>query len=187
MATVESKVVDAILQRKTMDIEIEGMIYPVGPPSVATLLLVSEIISGLKTDIDIHADTPERIVVEVLRTAKDFHALGDIAAILILGAERILEKILVERRRVVLDKGFSFRKLRTVPVRKELFEIAEEKEVLAGQILLHCRSGVLKELITERLKNMEISAFFGLTTSLAEINMLKPTREVEEETTTSGQ
>lgn len=184
MATIESKVVDAILQRTTKEIEIDGVIYRVAQPTAATLMLASEAAAGVPTTA-FQADF-EKMVTEVLRTAKDYRVIGTIAAILILGAERVNEKILVELKRVTLKRRFSWRKMRVVPVRIVKRDVVEEKDALAERILFNCRSSVLRDIVSTRFHDNEVADFFGITTSLSEINILKPTREVVE-TTTFGQ
>lgn len=45
--TIESKVASAILERPVASIELDGVKYDIAPPSIATLILVSEIVSTL--------------------------------------------------------------------------------------------------------------------------------------------
>ena len=120
MKTVESAVVDAILERSSSGIEVDGVKYDIAPPSAATLMLVSEAAAGVP--VSINNDT-DNIVIEVLRSAKDYGVIGLIAAILILGAERVNEKILVELKRVTLKKRFSWRKMRVILTRVVTYDV----------------------------------------------------------------
>ena len=45
--TIESRVASAILERNVGNIEIEGITYDIAPPSIATLIVVSEFIASL--------------------------------------------------------------------------------------------------------------------------------------------
>lgn len=181
METIEKKVADTILQRTSDSLEIDGNVYPIAPPSTATIILISELIAGMP-EVRIDADN---ILFEVLNKAKSCKVLGKIVATLILGAKRVNEhkKVLVDR--VVPKRVFSWKRLRmeTVYYRKEQIEV-DELEHLSTLVLEGCSPKTLRELVTKRLNNLEISDFFGLTTSLSEANLLKRTKEVE---TASGE
>lgn len=63
--TIERRVVNAILERPTDVIEIDGEKYPIAPPTVATLMLVSELIAEMPmTD-----GNSDNVLIEVLATA----------------------------------------------------------------------------------------------------------------------
>lgn len=173
METIEKKVADTILQRTSDSLEIDGNVYPIAPPSTATIILISELIAGMP-EVRIDADN---ILFEVLNKAKNCKVLGKIVATLILGAKRVNEhkKVLVDSPKRV----FSWKRLRmeTVYYRKEQIEV-DELEHLSTLVLEGCSPKTLRELVTKRLNNLEISDFFGLTTSLSEANLLKRTKEV---------
>lgn len=82
--TIESKVADTILQRPKT-VVIGGATYNVAPPSTATLILVSGLISQLPK---IETDKKD-IVTETFRIAKDCGAIGDIMASIVLGAKAV--------------------------------------------------------------------------------------------------
>lgn len=67
METIEKKVADTILQRSSDSLEIDGNVYPIAPPSTATIILISELIAGMP-EVRIDADN---ILFEVLNKAKD--------------------------------------------------------------------------------------------------------------------
>ena len=177
--SIEKKVADTILQ--TPEIlkvgEVEYFIYP---PSTATLIMISEIISDMPT---IDEDT-DNVLTEVLRVAKDMKVIGKIAAVLILGAKRIKEynKVVVWRR--VEKKKFNFWKMKYETSVEPTSEVKLEVDELAEALLDNLSSKQLKDLVSERLTNMSIPDFFGLTASLSAANLLKRTREAE--TTVSG-
>ena len=82
--TIEQTVAETILEQP-FEVKVGEKSYQVAPASTATLILVSEAISQLP---HIALDT-EKVVEETLSIAKDCRILGDIAAILILGAKSI--------------------------------------------------------------------------------------------------
>lgn len=168
MTTIEEKVSAAILQKDIAELEIEGRTYHVAPPSISTLILVSEIVSTLP--VVPKCDKKEQVA-SVLHYAKDFRALGDIASVLILGKKGLKEMREVEET-VTKCHGlikYKVRRLVEVDRRAELAEI----------ILDNVSPSVLFDLIVTRLRDMEVADFFGLTTSLSEANLLKRTTEVD--------
>lgn len=180
METIEQKVASAILERPTGVLEIAGKRYEIASPSVSTLILVSEIVSTLPV---VSKDIPkEDIVASVLHYAKDYGRLGEICAVLILGRkgiteERTVMKVTEERRLFGL-----IRRRRKVSEKVTI----DRKAELAAVIMDEVRPSVMMNVIVRRLRDMEIGDFFGITTSLSEANLLRPTAEVEDRTTASG-
>jgi len=166
--TIEQMVASAILEKATHTIEIDGTVYTVSDPTIATLILISEIISTLPI-VENTSDNKEKVYA-ALHYAKDYRAIGDICAILILGAKGLTEeREVVEYKRIL---GVFRRKT----VRKV---IVDKKKELSALILENMRPSVIFECLIQRLKDMEIGHFFSITTSLSEANILKPTKEVE--------
>lgn len=165
--TIESKVASAILERPIATIEIEGAKYDIAPPSVATLILLSEIASGLPT---VEPVSKDKIVYSVLRNAKKYRMLGDLLAVLILGAKGLTE---TTTRKVVKSRLFGL-----IKTEKEETVTIDKKAELSKILLENVRPSILFNLIVKRLNEMEIGDFFGITTSLSEVNLLKPTKEV---------
>lgn len=86
--TIEQRTAEAVLQ-KPKEVAIRGRKYTIAPPSIATLILASEAVSklpALKLDA-------ESVVEEVLHNARDCEAIGELVAVLLLGAKRILSLI----------------------------------------------------------------------------------------------
>jgi len=167
--TIESKAANTILERKR-EITIGEDTYQVAPPTMATLILVSELVAQMpQTEMD-----PENILTETLRVAKDCRVLGHILAVLILGEDFIPQQEIPSR------------KLRWWEARDSIKRHVDPRDELAAKILKTLGPKRTKEMAVELLKGMEISDFFGLTTSLIEVNLTKMTREVEK-TTASGQ
>lgn len=165
--TIENKVAAAILEKATDKLEIGGKVYPIADPNIATLILISGIISTLPV---VEKDIPkERVVYSALHHAKDFSAIGDICAILILGAKNLT----VEEERTVEERFLGlFRRKRTVKV------TVDKKAELSKLILENVAPSTIFNLMIQRLQDMEIGHFFSITTSLSEANVLKPTKEV---------
>lgn len=157
------------LLQKPFEVQVGGVTYEAAPASIATLVLVSELVSQLP-EVCMNEDN---IFTESLCIAKDCRLLGDIAAVLILGA-----KGLKETREV--DKICFF----GLWLKRGTIVVDKQKE-LADTLLKEFSPRSLNTLLTTLLKSMEIEHFFGLTTSLLEINLLRQTRGVT--MTVSGQ
>ncbi|MBR5271793.1 MAG: hypothetical protein IKU25_00510 [Clostridia bacterium] len=182
MESIEKKVTDAILQRASDSIEIEGVKYGIAPATPATLILISEMVASFP---DFDSDS-ENMLKEVLKTAKDLSVIGRIAAVLILGAKRLKEHRLVTVERQVVSKRFSLRKFGFVKCNKIVKDEVEEVERLSELILDNCDNSNLRNIIMSRLVDMQVLDFFAITTSLSVANHLKPTREVEATATAFG-
>lgn len=165
--TIEKRVADTLLQ-SAKEVVVCGETYKVAPPTVATLVLASEAISRLpKRRLD-----KERVVEESLAVAKDCEALGEVAAILILGAKgvKVPDTYTDIRREPVL--GGLFHRKKRVTVHCDI----DQKTPLAKKLLEEFSPSRLNELIGRLLYGMELGDFFGLTTFLGEINLLRPTK-----------
>jgi hypothetical protein len=88
---------------------------------------------------------------ESLKIAKDCSVISEIVATMIVGVDT--------------PKARFYQK----PIIEELSEFISKK----------CTLVELKELIVQLILMMEIPSFFGFTTSLIEINLIKRTREVD--------
>lgn len=164
--TIEQRVASAILEKATDSVEIGGEVYPLGDPCMATLILVSELISTMPV---VDKVPKEQIVYSVLHHAKDFNAVAELCAILILGAGHLTEeREITEYERFL---GVFRRKV----VRKV---VIDRKAALAREIALNVRPSTVFNCIITRLQDMEVAHFFSIITSLSEANILKPTREV---------
>lgn len=165
--TIEQMVASAILEKATGKIELGGMVYPIADPSIATLILVSELISTLPV---VDKDIPKELrVYSVLHYAKEYKAIGDICAILILGAKNLREeKEIIEEKRI-----FGL-----FPRKKRVKVIVDKQAELSRLILDNIKPSIIFDLIIQRLQDMEIGHFFYITTSLSEANILRPTKEV---------
>lgn len=156
MPTTEQKAAGAILQ-KPKEVVIGGVTYQVAPPSTATLILVSELVSTLPkvqfdNSIDEKTGLPKvDVITKALNIAKDCRVIGEIVATLIIGAKE-------------LSKPFQFK---------------DKVKKLSRQALEELSPKEIADLTVDLLQGMETGFFLGLTTSLIEINLTKTTKETE--------
>ena len=172
--TIEQRVAAAILEKATNSIEIGGEVYPLGDPCMATWILVSELISTMPV---VEKVPKEQIVYAVLHYAKDFNAVADLCAILILGAGHLTEDIEVEKEIVEYERFLGVFRHKRVKTVTETVTV-DKKASLAREIALNVRPSIVFNCIITRLQDMEVAHFFSIITSLSEANILKPTREV---------
>lgn len=155
--TIEQKVAAAILEKATDSIEISGEVYPLGDPCIATLILISELISTMPVVENV---PKEQRVYYALHYAKDFKSIGELCAILVLGADN-----LTEEREIT-----EYKRVWGVFKRKVIHKITiDKKAVLAREISLHVRPSTILNCIIERLQDMEVGHFFSIITSLSEV------------------
>lgn len=164
---IEQKAADAILQR-ALPITVNGITYNVPPVSLATLILVSREISRLpqkKMDA-------KNMVLESLSSAADYTPLPEILATLLLGAKGIQKHSIAKRRRffglLAMDEDV----------------VVDCKAELSARIMSEWSFDQMYSVFIEIVKSMHLNDFFALTVSLAEVNLLRQTRETE--TTASG-
>lgn len=154
---IEAKTAATILQ-EAETVVAGGMRLSVAPPSVATLIMASEAVSRMPPmELD-----GERVMEETLAVARDCRALGEVVAILVLGARRI-------RRRSWLPWRSG---------RRELSRLSRRLLEELGPRELH-------ELVARLLLRMQVGDFFGLTAFLSGINLTRATK-AETAATASG-
>jgi len=112
------------------------------------------------------------IISESLRVAKDCRVIGDIIAVLILGAQNLLQT-----KRVIKRVWLIFPKYETI--------IVDRQKELATEVLYDLRPIELNAIVQKLMVMMELSFFFSLTNFLIGINLLKVTKDPG--TTQSGQ
>lgn len=175
--TIEMQVAETILQ-KDFEVTVGDKKYKAAQASTATIILVSEAISRLP-HIKLNQ---ERVAEESLCYAKDFQVLGDIAAILLLGAKNITET--VKTKKTVETRHFwgLIKKSKEV----EIEQVIDRKAEVAKHLLVELSPRELNQLVAKLLHKMELGDFFALTTFLTEINLLRPTK-VGIKATASGQ
>jgi hypothetical protein len=185
--TAEQKVGEAVLQ-KSRDITVGTHTYTVAPPSVATLILASEAISLLPKE---ELDENKNIVEQTLNIAKDCRPFGDILAVMILGATKLshVEKVEYTEEREIEELHYKtylwglFKKpvilKRTISEVKTKEIVVNDRELLAEQLMNELTPREAQQLFTAMIVNFEIGDFFGITTFLNGINLLRPKKVVE--------
>ncbi len=164
-STTEERVAQTILEEPTI-IKVGEKEYAVAPPSTATLILVSAAVSRLpRLQLD-----EKKLVQEVLNVAKDCEAIGDIIAIMILGAKHVKDEVVRQEERVT-SRCFGLFK------RKTLVEVRESKrEQLSRELLENLSPRELQMALAQIMGSMQVGDFFGLTTFLLEVNTIRPTK-----------
>lgn len=164
---IEKQVAQTILQQAE-EVTVGDRTYKTAPPSIATLILASEAVSRLQ-----HIPSDTQHVLEVsLAYAKDCRPLGEIAAILILGARHITETVKTPQKQSKRYLWGLFKRTKVT----EVEQTVNRKDELTDYLLEFLTPKQLHELIARLLKRMQIADFFGLTTFLTEINLLRQTK-----------
>ncbi len=174
MKTTEIKTSETVLQQP-INVEILGKTYSVAPPSVATLILASAAISKMPS-VDKEA---ENIAYEALAVAEECAPIGEVIAILVLGAKGLTR---VDKAITAIEKRYLFGLLKR---RKEVLSEVEvdAKSELAQELLENLTPKQLNELMNSILSQMDIAFFLGSLISLHEINL---TRAKKKKMTASG-
>lgn len=172
--TIEQEVVDTlVLENMTGHaINVAGKSYTITDPTPATLMMVSAEVSKMPA-ID---SKTNNVLYEVLLKAKDARPIGRIAAIMLLGAKRIKQN-----RKVPFchqERRWSWRKFRFVNTWVKCSD-QNELDFLTDRILEDVTTQTLAKFIGKRIGELQVGDFFGLTTSLSAINMIRATKEVE--------
>lgn len=166
MKSIEQKVSETVLQKKH-NVVIGGATYEVAPPSIATLILVSELVTRMP---DYEPDR-EYILRDALVVAKDCKVLGEIVAVLVLGADGLIQ----ERKET---KTYLFG-----AIKKEKTVSFDAKACISNTVLHQMSPKKVNEMVIDLLETMEIADFFQLTASLREVNLIRRTKEAEKTTT----
>lgn len=181
---IETKTARTVLQQPER-ITVAGTLYEVAPPSTATLILASEVVARMPQ----FTPDPQRIVEQALALAGDCRPLGELVALLILGAKGLTQtrKVKREVEKSVCDTCFFglVRRPRTVVQTVEEEVVVDRLAELSRVLLEELTPAELHSLTARLLARMQVADFFGLTTFLSGINLLRQTRGVG--TTASGQ
>lgn len=156
---IETKVAETILQQP-IDVIVCSKTFKVAPPSVATIILVSQYVAQLPR---VHFDD-KKVLEDTLLYGQDCSALGHVVAVLVLGAKRINSDIRKRRGLVArIKRWFGFGK-------ESLLERT------AATLLEDLPPAELNRIAIGIMKGMQVADFFGLTTFLCEVNLTKPTK-----------
>ena len=167
---IQSRVVRTVLEDEHK-IVLGGKTYYIAPPSLGTLIRASEMIATMPDAVQTRKG---REFQDILASAKDFKSIAEFAAVLILGAKKAKEPIIITKR----DKWYK---------RKTKAQISRA-EALATDILDNVSPEELKNAIVPLLEGLQLNDFFITTTFLSGINVTQPTkRKAGTKATASGQ
>lgn len=155
----EQRAADAILQ-KPLTVEIGKRTYNVPRPTLATIIEVSAMVAEYK-EVEFSM-TPQDVVAETLRIAKDFKGMERILAMIVLGAQ-------AARKEFKLFGRTLWRSKRLDRLATEIRDTMTPKEIT--------------EMLIKLFGTMDCAFFLVAITSLNRVNHLKATKE----TTASGQ
>nr|DAJ32864.1 MAG TPA: hypothetical protein [Caudoviricetes sp.] len=159
---MEEKVAQTLLEEPTT-VTIGGEAYQVAPPSIFTLVRASKYISKIPTD----TISEGNIFGSIIHNAEDYENIAWAISVIVLGNDftevETYPKWQFWKRKKSVTKGESLvKKLMKTPIT----EVTDAFFKVLGQI--------------------DIRAFFVITTSLKGMMITKPTKEVGNEMTASG-
>ena len=152
---IEEKTAAAIMQHDEL-VKIGRRTYKVARPSVGTLVMASAAVAKLPRVMM----NPDTALEDVLRVAKDCRPIGEVIAIIVLGAKGMMHP-------------GPLRWLKKRRIRN-----------LQERILSDITPSELNTMTMSLFNSMQVVDFFGLTAFLTEVNMTRATKAV---TTASGQ
>ena len=159
---MEEQVAQTLLEEPTT-VTIGGEAYKVAPPSIFTLVRASKYISKIPTD----TINETNILGSIIHNAEEYENIAWAIAVILLGNH--FTEI------VTYPKWQFWRKNKSVT----------KGEILSKKLM----KAPINEVSTAFFKvlgQMDIRSFFVITTSLKGMMITKPTKEVENETTASG-
>ena len=159
---MEEKVAQTLLEEPTT-VTIGGEAYQVAPPSIFTLVRASKYISKIPTD----TISEGNIFGSIIHNAEEYENIAWAISVIVLGND--------------------FTEVETYP-KWQFWK--RKKNVTKGENLVKkLMKAPINEVSTAFFKvlgQMDIRAFFVITTSLKGMMITKPTKEVVNETTVSG-
>lgn len=154
--TIQEKAFNTITQRPE-DITVGGRKYTVARPNLATIFAVRAILSRVRT-------YEGSTFVDALRSIENKDVVVEILATLVLG---------VRKRSLSIIGNYEYRRHQ------------EKVKRLMEDIEYHLEPKEIDSMLFTLMDTEQITSFFGITVSLAEMQQTKPTTETER--TTSGQ
>ena len=159
---MEEQVAQTLLEEPTT-VTIGGEAYQVAPPSIFTLVRASKYISKIPTD----TISEGNILGSIIHNAEEYENIAWAISVILLGKD--FTQI------VTYPKWQFWRKKKNVT-----------KGELLAKKLINTPITEVSAAFFKVLGQIDIRAFFVITTSLKGMMITKPTKEVENETTVSG-
>ena len=163
MNNTEKQLVEGIVNKKFNTLNIHGHYFPITTATLGTVIRASEELQGLTIPLN---NEDINVLIEALKNAQQANILGNLIAILILGAKREKENLKI--------------KIRKFPLFPFLYRKISEKEFLAKTIVDEVSPSLLQAIITQRLVDLELVSFYGTIKSLSINNILEPTKPNDE-------
>ena len=163
MINIEELVADAVLQNP-VEVEIDGKKMMVSKPTLGTLIEASAYLNELcdVSIINVATSSPEQIIGYCLANAINCAVYADVLATLIVG-----------RKNKETQREGVFARIKGMFVKKKRDYHAE----VAERILKTMSCKEIADLFAKLIGLQELGFFLQLTTTLREINLLKPTRK----------
>ena len=159
---MEEQVAQTLLEEPTT-VTIGGEAYQVAPPSIFTLVRASKYISKIPTD----TINETNILGSIIHNAEEYENIAWAIAVILLG-NHFTEV-------VTYPKWQFWRKTKNIT----------KGEMLANK-LINTPITEVSAAFFNMLAQMDIRPFFAISTSLKGMMITKPTKEVENEMTASG-
>ena len=159
---MEEQVAQTLLEEPTT-VTIGGEAYQVAPPSIFTLVRASKYISKIPTD----TISEGNILGSIIHNAEEYENIAWAISVILLGKD--FTQI------VTYPKWQFWRKKKNVT-----------KGELLAKKLINTPITEVSATFFKVLGQIDIRAFFVITTSLKGMMITKPTKEVENQTTASG-
>ena len=159
---MEEQVAQTLLEEPTT-VTIGGEAYKVAPPSIFTLVRASKYISKIPTD----TISEGNILGSIIHNAEEYENIAWAISVILLGKD--FTQI------VTYPKWQFWRKKKNVT-----------KGELLAKKLINTPITEVSATFFKVLGQIDIRAFFVITTSLKGMMITKPTKEVENQTTASG-
>ena len=159
---MEEQVAQTLLEEPTT-VTIGGEAYQVAPPSIFTLVRASKYISKIPTD----TISEGNILGSIIHNAEEYENIAWAISVILLGKD--FTQI------VTYPKWQFWRKKKNVT-----------KGELLAKKLINTPNTEVSAAFFKELGQIDIRAFFVITTSLKGMMITKPTKEVENQTTASG-
>ena len=152
--TAETKTADALLQRPQL-VTIGNKTYQVSPPSLATLMLVSEELSLIPQEL-FSVSKEDDVTLHALRSARHAHGLARAIARIILGAPTPFPSLLERVCNAVRP---------------------DPMERLAKRLSVDHSPRELALAFVELAQRLEVGDFFAFTAFLSALKITAPTQE----------
>lgn len=165
--SIEKKTAEAVLERE-QDVRVGGRMFSMPQPTLATLIMASELIAELP---DFLKEENATLIEAVMKHTDKLNVIARIAAVFVLGAARIKEGYDVPVNVAeTVEKRVLWFKRKKVEVRTEY---VKEIDYIQRLIIETMTPKELGMMLAQCMGFVELKDFFGATVSLSGVNLLK--------------